>query len=79
MGPVATIPTKVRGFSTFDLAFSIMNRPFKCVEMGPAVHLKLQSGLLPFQRSTASFSGHLYFLHLVDPVQETISAACLSH
>jgi len=78
IGPVAKVWTKATSPLMLDWASSMKKGHFNRARMRPAVDLKWLSGLVPIQRSTVSFLGGLCFLHLVDPVQQTIWTACSS-
>jgi len=70
-GPIAN--------TTLDSASSTMKSLFTCAQMSPAENLKWLSRIVPIQESTVSFLRGLCFLHLVDPVQQTIWTAYLWH
>jgi len=79
IGPGINIWTKARSPLTLHSASLTMNRHFKRMGMDSAVNIKWLSRLITIQRSAVLFLGGWSMLHLVDPVQETICTAYLSH
>jgi len=77
--PCCNVRTKEGSPLTLDSTSSTIKRHFNHAGMSPAVNLKWLSGLIPIQRSNVSFLGGLWFLHLVEPVQQTIWTALSSH